>query len=106
MLAALFAFFYTDAPAVLKLPVSVLGSPSSTDPAADPTEAPTQPPQRAFVTAEQLNIRKTAGTSGESVGTYSYGTEIYIYEETDVNGIPWGRTDKGWVCLNYVHIGD
>lgn len=106
MLAALFVFFYTDLPSVLKLPVSLIESLSPTDPTERPTEAPTQPPQRAFVTAEQLNIRKTAGTSGESVGSYTYGTEIFIYEETTVNGVPWGRTDKGWVCLNYVHIGD
>ena len=113
MLAALFAFFYTDAPSVLKLPVSLLTPQTPTDPSGNPSitpsqpsQDPTDPPQRAFVTAETLNIRKTAGTSGESVGTYSYGTEIYIYEETDVNGVPWGRTDKGWVCLNYVHIGD
>ncbi len=106
MLTALFVFFYTDAPSVLKLPVSLLGSQTPTDPAEQPTEPPTAPPQRAFVTAEQLNIRKSAGTSGESVGTYTYGAEIFIYEETTVNGVPWGRTDKGWVCLSYVHIGD
>ena len=109
MLLALFACFYTDLPDVLKLPVSSVVpevlpiEPGQTQP---PTELPTEPPQRAFVTAEKLNIRKTAGTSGEAVGSYSYGTEIYIYEETTVSGVPWGRTDKGWVCLNYVHIGD
>ena len=80
MLTALFVFFYTDAPSVLKLPVSLLGSQTPTDPAEQPTEPPTAPPQRAFVTAEQLNIRKSAGTSGESVGTYTYGAEIFMYE--------------------------
>ena len=81
MLLALFACFYTDLPDVLKLPVSSVVpevlpiEPGQTQP---PTELPTEPPQRAFVTAEKLNIRKTAGTSGEAVGSYSYGTEIYI----------------------------
>ncbi|MBE6944254.1 MAG: hypothetical protein E7453_08405 [Ruminococcaceae bacterium] len=105
MLLALFACFYTDLPEVLKLPVDTDAPDAPTAP-TEPTQPPTAPPQRAFVTTEQLNIRKTAGTSGEYVGTYTYGTEIFIYEETTVSGVPWGRTDKGWVCLNYVHIGD
>ena len=108
MLLALFACFYTDLPEVLKLPVGTEAPDVPTEPSRpeQPTQPSTQPPQRAFVTADQLNIRKTAGTSGESVGIYTYGTEIFIYEETTVSGLPWGRTDKGWVCLNYVHIGD
>lgn len=108
MLLALFACFYTDLPDVLKLPTSEIVPDVPTGPGQpdQPTQPPTAPPQRAFVITEQLNIRKAAGTSAESVGTYQYGAEIFIYEETTVNGVPWGRTDKGWVCLNYVHIGD
>lgn len=76
-------------------------------PTDGPTEPePTEPPKRAFVVTSKLNVRKHASTSSQSVDAYNYGTEISILEETNVDGVSWGRTDKGWVCLSYVHIGD
>lgn len=53
-----------------------------------------------FVTASQLNIRDEASTEGSTVvGKYAAGDEITILETK--NG--WGRTNKGWVSMNYIY---
>lgn len=50
----------------------------------------------------ELRIRAGAGTNYEKVGTYQKGDVVMIYEQTTVKGRPWGRTDRGWICLEYV----
>ena len=45
-----------------------------------------------------LNIRKEPNADSEAVGTYKEGDFVTI---TEVNG-SWGKTDKGWINLNYV----
>ena len=52
---------------------------------------------KGVTTASELNIRKDI--EGDRVGSYPYGTRIIILETK--NG--WGRTDKGWVSLQYVY---
>lgn len=52
------------------------------------------------VTASELNIRKTASSTADRVGSYTHGNRISILETS--NG--WGRTDKGWVSLDYVYV--
>ncbi|MBQ3503975.1 MAG: SH3 domain-containing protein, partial [Oscillospiraceae bacterium] len=47
---------------------------------------------------EGLNIREAPGTANKSVGTYSKGVVVDIYEFSG----NWGRTDKGWVSLDYL----
>ena len=50
------------------------------------------------VTADAgLNCRKKATTNSDIVTAYGKGTSLKIYE-IDGN---WGKTDKGWVCLDY-----
>lgn len=51
-----------------------------------------------------LNIRTGAGTKYTQIGTYPYGTRITVVEHTSVNGTLWGKTDRGWVCLDYVKL--
>lgn len=51
-----------------------------------------------------LIIRKGPGTNYASIGGYSYGTKIVVTEKKTNGGMPWGKTDKGWVCLNYVKL--
>lgn len=49
-----------------------------------------------------LNIRKGPGASYGIVGGLRSGVTIYIYE-TKTNGkSSWGRTDKGWVSMQYI----
>ncbi len=49
-------------------------------------------------TSNGLNIREEPSTTSATVGNYSDGTIITILEIKD----GWGRTDLGWVSLNYI----
>lgn len=49
------------------------------------------------VTADVLNIRSGAGVSCGKVGSYKKGTQVEIVETK----AGWGKTDKGWVSLDY-----
>ena len=64
------------------------------------TEVPDGTITRTVTT--ELRIRAGAGTNYEKVGTYQKGDVVMIYEQTTVKGRPWGRTDRGWICLEYV----
>lgn len=55
-------------------------------------------------TSGGLNVRSGAGTNYTRVGSLASGTKIDIYEEKTVGGTKWGRTDKGWVCMDYVSV--
>lgn len=44
-----------------------------------------------------LNLRKEPNTESEILGAFEKGTTIELYE---IKG-NWGRTEKGWVCLDY-----
>lgn len=54
---------------------------------------------KGIVTASELNIRDAASTEGKKVGSYTTGARVEILEKK--NG--WGRTDKGWISLDYVY---
>lgn len=86
-----------------------------TEPGA--TEAPTEPEptkpadddkddepaaggSMATVLAEVLNIRKGPGTNHDKAGTYKAGDRVQILEKDGT----WGRTSKGWISLNLVHM--
>lgn len=45
-----------------------------------------------------LNIRSGASTKYKVLGAYTYNTTVTITKES--NG--WGKTNKGWICLDYV----
>jgi len=66
----------------------------------DGGEVPTGTVTRTVTT--EVRIRAGAGTNYDKVGTYQAGEVVMIYEQTVVNGRPWGRTDRGWICLEYV----
>ena len=74
--------------------------------AEEETEAPTEEAAEAgvkkTVTSNYVNIRSGAGTGYEKVGQYKQGDVVTIYEEKTVGGRPWGRTDDGWICTEYV----
>ena len=66
------------------------------------TEAPAQTGEKKTVTSNNLNIREDAGAKKKKVGAYKKGDEIIILETKKVSGQEWGRTDQGWVCMDYV----
>ena len=51
-----------------------------------------------------LNIRSGAGVGHAPVGSYPSGARVLIYEQVSVSGQKWGRTDKGWVCMDYIRL--
>ncbi len=54
---------------------------------------------KGIVIAKDLNIRSSASTEGDRLGSYSYGDRVEILEKDG----SWGRTSKGWISLNYVY---
>lgn len=56
------------------------------------------------VTANRIYVRSVAGSRGTPVGSYSKGDRVKLVEKTSVSGIPWGRTNLGWICLTYVEL--
>lgn len=54
---------------------------------------------KGVVTASELRIRSEASTDGKVQGAYTKGDVITILETK--NG--WGRTNKGWVKMDYVN---
>lgn len=55
------------------------------------------------VNTNGLRIRSAAGVQNAIVGYYNNGTRVEIMETTTVSGVMWGRTNKGWICLQYVN---
>ena len=41
-------------------------------------------------------------TGNVVVGSYKRGQTVTILEQTRVGVTLWGRTDKGWICMDYV----
>ena len=54
---------------------------------------------KGIVTASELNIRSSASTSAERVGSLNYGARVEIYEKSG----NWGRTKDGWISLDFVY---
>ena len=82
-------------------------TPAEPEKPAEP-ETPAEPEQpsgvNGTVTASALCIRSGAGTTNKVLGTYQRGASVVILEQKTVNGTPWGKTDKGWICLSYVKL--
>lgn len=53
----------------------------------------------------EINVRSGPGISYGSIGQIAGGETIRIYEQTNVNGTFWGKTDTGWVCMDYIILG-
>lgn len=59
-------------------------------------------PAESTPVPNKLNIRKEPDASSAVVGQYSNGTTITILETKD----RWGRTDQGWIVMDYVNMTD
>lgn len=81
------------------------------------TQAPTEPgtssgtttvdpdeEKLGTITAEQLQIRKGAGTTYDTAGSYKKGDRVKVLETKTVSGTTWGRTEKGWISMTYVKL--
>lgn len=48
-----------------------------------------------------INVRSNAGTGYTKVGALAYNAYFYITERKQADGYTWGKTDSGWVVLDY-----
>ena len=53
-----------------------------------------------------LRIRGGAGTEYEIVGFYGPNARVTILETKSVGSTLWGRTDKGWISLDYIELDE
>ena len=51
-----------------------------------------------------VNVRQGAGTNYAAVGKLLPGTQVQILEVKTSGAARWGRTDKGWVCMDYISM--
>ena len=65
------------------------------------TQDKTEPITATIKVSNKLKIRKGAGSSYASVGTYENGTKVTILETKKVGSTTWGRTSKGWINMKY-----
>lgn len=52
--------------------------------------------------ADNLNIRENPGTAYNVVGQYHNGDRVDILETKMVGAVEWGRTELGWISLDYI----
>ena len=51
-----------------------------------------------------VNVRQGAGIGYAAVGKLLPGTQVQILEVKTSGAAKWGRTDKGWVCMDYISM--
>ena len=56
------------------------------------------------LSAGTLNVRSGAGTGNKVVSYYPNGAKVEILEQKTVGTTVWGRTNKGWISLDYVKL--
>ena len=68
------------------------------------TQTEDRPAQSRMVTVDTdcLRIRGGAGLDHEIVGFLYRDAKVEILEEETVDGMTWGRTEDGWISLDYV----
>lgn len=70
--------------------------------ALNPQKADSTPVGAVVTTEKPLNIRAKASARSAVVGSYEPGTAITILERKD----GWGRTDRGWIFMDYVTLSE
>ncbi|MEF2837426.1 MAG: SH3 domain-containing protein [Oscillospiraceae bacterium] len=81
-----------------------------------PEQQPTQPPEQGAanttfqpvpgtIRADALRIRTGPGTEHPIAGFYYQDQSVVITMVTQVDSVSWGKTDKGWINMDYVVTG-
>ncbi len=74
---------------------------------ADEPQKPSDDPQTTVLTGTVkanggLRIRSGAGVDYSVVSVYSNGSKVEILEQKKVGSVTWGKTEKGWVSMDYI----
>lgn len=56
------------------------------------------------VTGNNVNLRSGPGTAYASNGTVSTDDTVKILAQFTINGVKWGCTEQGWICMDYVDM--
>lgn len=67
-------------------------------------EAPQQSVKGVVKVSDLLRVRSGPGTSYAIAAYLKNGTAVEILEQKTVNGSLWGRTEAGWISLDYVQL--
>lgn len=59
---------------------------------------------QATVTSRELNVRSEIGYDAPVVSTLQKGETATILQREELDGISWGKTEEGWICLLYVSM--
>ena len=70
----------------------------------DSTATESEKTMTGTITASSLNVRSGAGTGYAAVATYVKGDKVTVYETATVGSVTWGRTEKGWISMQYVKL--
>ena len=86
-------------------------APEATETAPETTETvPATEPEEAYelvmVTAGELDVKEAPGEAAPVLYVLAEGAVERIYECRDAEGLSWGRTEDGWICLDYVRWYD
>lgn len=68
------------------------------------TTVPTGAIAAGFTSIENLAVRSSAGVGMPQVKTLAKGSSVVIKAITQANGLYWGQTDEGWICMSYVTV--
>lgn len=60
---------------------------------------------KGIITADALRIRSGPGTAYSIAGFYYQKEWVVVSETVTVDSVRWGKTDKGWINLDYVQTG-
>ena len=77
---------------------------TATEPSTGTTTVDPDEEALGTITAQQLQIRKGAGTTYDTAGSYKKGDRVKILEQKTVSGTTWGRTEKGWISMDYITV--
>ena len=55
--------------------------------------------------SDVLRIRSGPGTSYAVAGYYYNGDKVAVTQQKTVGSITWGKTEKGWISMQYVVVG-
>ena len=80
------------------------GNPSTGNSNTNTGTSTTKITGKVTLSSGTLNVRSGAGTGNKVVSYYNNGASVTILEQKTVGSTVWGRTDKGWISLDYVKL--
>ena len=69
---------------------------------SEPEQTPAKGQMGTVNVNEYLNIRQQPGTGYALAGQYGPNDRVEILEQKAVGATMWGRTDRGWISMDYV----